>query len=139
MFGIHFGPDIKLVVLLQFFNQPVREDGKNLIGGGLRKKGEPGALEGLPQQSRHVVCMLGQLEIQIILKQLAELQAQDSPLGQQCAFLLHMKPKFRFERFGADDQSLAQQSTVFGAADIKGIGQSSQVGQTQAAFFDGKG
>ena len=75
MFGIHFGPDIKCVVLLQLFNQPMREDGENLVGGGLRKKREPGVLDGLPQQSRHVVCMLGQLEIQIILKQLTELQS----------------------------------------------------------------
>ena len=41
MFGIHFGPDIKCVVLLQLFNQPMRRMGKIWLVGDCVRNANP--------------------------------------------------------------------------------------------------
>ena len=83
--------------------------------------------------------MAGHLEIEAVLQQSLKLDAQQPALGQHCAQPLFDAEEVGLESGIGDNQRLAHESAVLGAADVEGVGELGQVGQGQVAGRRGQG
>ena len=81
--------------------------------------------------------MAGQVEVQAVLQQRLELDAQQPSLGQHGAPLLHV-PAEMGQGVG-EHQSLPEQGAVFRAADGEAVGKGGQIRQGQVVVGGGEG
>ena len=73
--------------------------------------------------------MTAQLQVQAVLKQRLELEAQQAALGQHPAVALDTVPEIPLKGGAGDDHRLTEQGPHLGAADVEHVGQPGQVGE----------
>ena len=83
--------------------------------------------------------MAGHLEVEAVLQQGLELDAQQPALGQHGAQLLLDAEEVGLEGGIGDDQGLPHEGAVLGAADVEGVGEPGQVGEGQVVGGRGQG
>src|ERR1041385_259210 len=88
---------MKPILLLQTLNDRVREDRKDLIGRSFDQHFVTAFSDAGPKLCRQIIRVSRDLEIQIVTKQLEELQAHRSSLGQQSAALSQVVTKVILE------------------------------------------
>ena len=81
----------------------------------------------------------GELKVQAVAEQFAELDAQQPPLGQHAAVLLDHVAEVRLQRVAHDHQRLAEERALLGAADVERVRRARQEGQIHVAGLAGHG
>ena len=130
---VGLGPEGKEELLFQRVQQGVGEDGVLLVGVGVEEHGIAPRLKGPAEGQGVFVRLTGQVEIQAVLQHGAELHPQQPPLGQQAAPLLDVVAEIPFQVRVGQDQGLAEQHPLLGAADGKGVAPPGQVRQGHVA------
>ena len=112
---------MKPILLLQALDDRVRENRENLICGSLNQNLIAAFSDAGLQLLSQVIRMSRDLEIQIVTKQLKELQAHRSSLGQKSAALSQVVAKVILELRIHNHNRLSNQGAILRTADIKHV------------------
>ena len=88
-----------------------------------------GALEGLANAGGRLDGGLADRQVEAVLEERLELHAQEAPLRQERAMLLHLGDELADRSALGDHHGLAEERAALGAADVEDVGQAREVGQ----------
>ena len=106
---------------------------------GDSKRKEPPGLEAGLEPGGHLIGVLGQVEVEPVGKKRFKLGAQQPALGQNSAPLLFHTEEVGLESGVHDEKGLAHEGAVLGAADVEGVSEAGQIGQSQVVGRGGEG
>ena len=108
--------------VLELRDRFVGQDGKLLVGGGGHRQGEAQGGHPVPEAEGQGVGVAGGVQIGAVFQQGLELEAQEAALGEHGAPALDVPAEVR--PGPGEDQGLAEEGAVLGAADVEDIRQS---------------
>lgn len=134
-------PLVKRKLLLQRLDEALGQQRKHLVGLGLCAELVAGADNGPRELLGGQVGAAGEVEVQavVVAEQLGKLDAHDAALCEQRAVLLDEELKVLGQLGVLDDDGLAEQRAVLGAADPEDVGEVEHVVQRHVVHAGGEG
>ena len=122
-------PDAVAHLVRQALMPGLIEGHKRQVGRRVHGDHVPRTLKGFANAGGRLDGGLADRQVEAILEKRLELHAQEAPLRQERAVLLHVGDELADRPALGDDHGLAEEGATLGAADVEDVGQARQVGQ----------